>query len=48
MLKETPELPGFDRGRMWITQDDLLNWQPRQDAAKPYPVAPAGRPEGKP
>jgi NADH-quinone oxidoreductase subunit I len=39
MLKETPALPGFDRGRMWLTQEELLNWQPRQDVAKPYPVA---------
>ena len=46
--KETPELPGFDRGRMWITQDELLNWQPRQDVAKPYPATPARRPEGTP
>ena len=40
MVKETPDLPGFDRGRMWITQDELLSWQPRQDVAKPYPAAP--------
>jgi len=46
MLKETPDLPGFDRGRMWITQEELLNWQPRQDVAKPYPVT--GRTPGGP
>jgi hypothetical protein len=40
MMKETPDLPGFDRDRMWIGQDELLHWQPRQDVAKPYPVRP--------
>jgi hypothetical protein len=33
---------------MWLKQDELLNWQPKQDVAKPYPVAPAGRPGGTP
>jgi NADH-quinone oxidoreductase subunit I len=44
MVKETPDLPGFDRGRMWLAQDELLNWQPKQDVAKPYPVARGGKP----
>jgi formate hydrogenlyase subunit 6/NADH:ubiquinone oxidoreductase subunit I len=48
MMKETPDLPGFDRSRMWLRQDELMNWQPRQDVAKPYAVAGASRPEGKP
>jgi len=43
MVKETPDLPGFDRDRMWLRQDELLNWQPKQDVAKPYPAAGAGR-----
>jgi NADH-quinone oxidoreductase subunit I len=44
MVKETPGFPGFDRDRMWIGKEELLNWQPRQDVAKPYPVA--GAPDG--
>ena len=48
MQKETPQLPGFDRGRMWITQDELLNWQPRKDVAKPYPAAGRQREADKP
>ena len=48
MVKETPDLPGFDRGRMWLTQEELLNWQPSQDVAKPYPIAGAGRTLGAP
>jgi NADH-quinone oxidoreductase subunit I len=39
MVKETPDLPSGDRGRMWLTMDELLTWQPRSDVAKPYPVA---------
>jgi hypothetical protein len=27
-----------------IGKEELLNWQPRQDVAKPYPVA--GAPDG--
>jgi NADH-quinone oxidoreductase subunit I len=46
MVKETPDLPGFDRHRMWLTQEELLNWQPREDVAKPYPAAPGSRPGG--
>ena len=48
MVKETPDLPGFDRGRMWLTQEELLSWQPKQDVAKPYPAAGAGRTRGAP
>ena len=40
MVKETPDFPGFDRHAMWITKDELLNWQPASDVAKPYPPAP--------
>ena len=35
MLKEVPDLPSFDRGRMWIGKGELLSWNPRKDAAKP-------------
>jgi NADH-quinone oxidoreductase subunit I len=40
MVPETPAFPGFDRHRMWATRDELLNWQPTRDVAKPYPPAP--------
>jgi NADH-quinone oxidoreductase subunit I len=42
MLKEVPDLPVYDRRGMWITRDELLNWHPQRDVAKPYPL-PAGR-----
>jgi NADH-quinone oxidoreductase subunit I len=38
MLKEVPDLPRYDRGSMWIGMDELMNWSPRQDVAKPYPA----------
>jgi NADH-quinone oxidoreductase subunit I len=38
MAKEVPNLPGFDRDRMWIGREELLHWQPQRDVAKPYPV----------
>jgi len=42
MVKEVPDLPSGDRGRMWLTMDELLTWNPQRDVAKPYPVAGAG------
>ena len=45
MAKEVPHLPGFDRHRMWLGKEELLNWQPQDDVAKPYPVAGRG-PDG--
>jgi NADH-quinone oxidoreductase subunit I len=39
MAKEVPDLPGFDRGNMWVARDELLHWKPQADVAKPYPVA---------
>jgi NADH-quinone oxidoreductase subunit I len=48
MVKETPDLPGFDRAHMWLAQDELLKWQPKQDVAKPYPVARGGQPGAAP
>jgi NADH-quinone oxidoreductase subunit I len=38
MLKEVPDLPRYDRGGMWIGMDELLNWNPQKDVAKPYPT----------
>jgi hypothetical protein len=37
-LKEVPNFPSGDRHAMWIGKDELLNWSPRSDVAKPYPV----------
>lgn len=37
MVKEVPDLPGFDRQAMWGRRDLLLGWQPVRDARKPYP-----------
>ena len=39
MAPWTPGLPGYDRDTMWIVREDLLNWSPQRDAAKPYPPA---------
>jgi NADH-quinone oxidoreductase subunit I len=40
MVKEVPDLPSFDRQRMWLGKEELLNWHPLSDVAKPYPPAP--------
>jgi NADH-quinone oxidoreductase subunit I len=40
MVKDTPNLPGFDRRAMWGTKDLLAGWQPASDPRKPYPPAP--------
>ena len=51
MARETPDFPGFDRTRMWIGRDELMNWQPQSDVAKPYPagpILPAGGPRSGP
>jgi len=37
MVKETPDFPGVDRERMWVTLPELLGWNPHRDVAKPYP-----------
>ena len=34
MLKEVPDLPSFDRDRMWLGKEELLAWNPRNDPAK--------------
>ena len=51
MVPEVPGLPDSQRGRMWWSREELLNWNPQGDAAKRYPVAPKpaiGRAQGKP
>ena len=40
MVPETPGLPSQDRWHMWIDRDELLNWNPQRDVAKPYPPKP--------
>jgi NADH-quinone oxidoreductase subunit I len=40
MVKDIPDLPGFDRDRMWQTIDLLTQWRPTRDPRKPYPAAP--------
>ncbi len=37
MAKEVPHLPSYDRSRMWLGREELLQWQPQKDVAKPYP-----------
>jgi len=39
-VKDTPNLPGFDRQNMWGKIDLLKNWHPLKDPAKHYPAAP--------
>ena len=41
MDKDVPDFPGFDRDKMWFTQDQLLNWRPTGNPAKKYPAAAA-------
>jgi NADH-quinone oxidoreductase subunit I len=38
MVKETPDFPAYDRREMWIGAEELLRWNPKRDAAKPYPA----------
>ena len=46
MVKDTPDLPGFDRDAMWGRKDLLMNWHPLTDPRKPYPPAPDTPAEG--
>lgn len=39
MVKDTPNLPGFDRDAMWGTLDLLKSWHPLTDPRKHYPSA---------
>jgi NADH-quinone oxidoreductase subunit I len=41
MVKDVPNLPGFDREAMWGRKDLLLQWHPLRDPRKHYPPAPA-------
>jgi NADH-quinone oxidoreductase subunit I len=43
MIKETPELPDFDRSKMNSDQEYLLNWRVTRDPAKKYPGMGAGK-----
>ena len=38
MVKEVPNLPTYDRGGLWLSLPELLNWNPQRDVAKPYPA----------
>lgn len=46
MVQDVPDLPSTDRDHMWLELDELLNWRPTRDVAKPYPPAPG--PGGRP
>jgi len=49
MVKEVPDLPGFDRDKMWGNIDLLKLWKPTTDPVKRYPAAPAApKPEVRP
>jgi NADH-quinone oxidoreductase subunit I len=39
MVQDVPDLPSFDRHRMWLGKEELLTWHPLSDVAKPYPTA---------
>lgn len=39
MVKDVPNLPGFDREDMWGTLDLLKSWHPLTDPRKHYPSA---------
>ena len=41
MVKDVPDLPGFDRHAMWGRKDLLMQWHPLKDPRKQYPPAPA-------
>jgi NADH-quinone oxidoreductase subunit I len=45
MVKDVPNLPGFDRDDMWNKKDLLMHWHPLADPAKPYPVPAPPPPE---
>jgi len=46
MVKEVPALPAPDRHHMWLGKDELLNWNPQRDVAKPYPARGGREPGG--
>ena len=40
MVKDVPDLPGFDRTAMWGKMDLLMQWHPITNPRKPYPPPP--------
>jgi NADH-quinone oxidoreductase subunit I len=46
MAKEVPGLSTETRTNMWLTMEEMLQWQPQSDVAKPYPPAGTGGPGG--
>lgn len=48
MVQDVPDLPSTDRHRMWLDMDELLNWRPQRDVAKPYPPKPDAAPRSAP
>lgn len=43
MVRQVPGLPVPDRTQgVWLGKEELLNWQPARDPAKPYPPKPKG------
>ena len=40
MVTDVPDLVSGDRYNMWLTMDEMLTWNPKQDVAKPYPPKP--------
>jgi NADH-quinone oxidoreductase subunit I len=48
MVKEVPNLPGFDRDVMWAPIDLLKSWHPLKDPQKPYPSEPGAAPKAHP
>jgi len=48
MVKDVPGFPGGDRWAMWSGKEQLLNWQPAGDVAKPYPAPPVSTQDTRP
>ena len=48
MVKDIPDLPGFDRDAMWAKKDLLMQWHPQTDPRKAYPSAPKPAPKAAP
>lgn len=40
MQEDVPGLVSTDRYNMWLTMNEMLTWNPKQDVAKPYPPKP--------
>ena len=48
MVPDVPDFPGTDRRHMWLGLEELLQWRPQRDVAKPYPAASDGSSRGPP